>query len=119
MLSKTSTSAIDLIRKLFQQTEEAFTRAEVAEIENANPRTKYTGKMARAGPGGWKKPTKGTIANWKFLGKMEMEMREKEEAVAARAKAKAEKARAKEGKRSGAARAVPKAKVCSGWPSNI
>ena len=49
---------------------------------------------------------------------MEVEEREKE-AVAASAKAKAERVRAKEGKRSGAARAVPKAKVYSEWPSNI
>ena len=50
---------------------------------------------------------------------MEMEEREKEEVVAARAKEMAERARAKEGKRSGAVRAVPKAKVYSKWLSNI
>ena len=77
---------IDLIRKLSQQTEAALARAEIAEIETANLRTKYAGKQARAGPGGQKKLTKGTIVDWKFLEKMKMEEREKEEAVAARAK---------------------------------
>ena len=110
---------MDLIRKLSQQTEAEFSRAEIAEIETANLGTKYARKKARAGPGGQKKLTKGTIADWKFLEKMEMEEREKEEVVAARAKAKTERARAKKGKRSGAARAVPKAKVCSEGPSNI
>ena len=44
-----------------------------------------------------------------------MEEREKEEAVAARAKAGVHK----KGERPGAARAVPKGKVCSEGPSNI
>ena len=69
ILSKTVASAIDLIRKLSQQTEAAFARAEIAEIETTNLRTKYAGKKARAGPGGRKKLTKGTIADWKFLEK--------------------------------------------------
>ena len=118
---KTGASAINLIRKLSQQTKAAFARAKIVEIEAANLRTKYAGKKPEAmtGPGGRKKLTKGTIPDWRFLEKMEMEERKKEEAVAAGAKAKAERARAKEGKRSGAARAVPKAKVCSEWPSNI
>ena len=90
-----------------------------AEIETANLRTKYAGKQARAGPGGRNKLTKGTIADWKFLEKMEMEEREMEEAVAARAKEKAERACAKEGKRSRPLRVVPKAKVYSERPSNI
>ena len=118
-MAKTGASEIDLIRKLSQQTEAAFARAEIAEIETANLRTKYAGKQARAGPGGRKKLTKGKIADWKFLEKMEMEEREKEEAVAARAKAKAERACAKEGKRSRLLRVVPKAKVYSERPSNI
>ena len=121
-LAQTRASAIDLIRKLSQQTEAAFARAEIADIETANLRTKYVGKQAKAGPGGRKKLTRGTIADWKFLEKMEMEGRGKEEAVAARAKAKAERARAKEGKRSAAARplrVMPKAKVYSKRPSNI
>ena len=69
ILSKTanSASAIDLIRKLSQQTEAEFARAEISEIETANLRTKYAGKKARAGPGGRKKLTKGTTADWKFL----------------------------------------------------
>ena len=58
----------------------------------------------------------GTIADWKFLEKMEMEERGKEGAVAAKAKAKAERAHAKKGRRS---RAVLKAKVCSERSSNI
>ena len=61
----TGASAIDLIRKLSQQTE-AFAGAEIAEIETANLRTKYAGKQARARPGRQKKLTKGTIADWKF-----------------------------------------------------
>ena len=68
---------------------------------------------------GRKKLTKGTIADWEFLEKMEMEERGKEEAVAARAKAKAERARAKKGRRSRGARAVLKAKACSERPSKI
>ena len=84
-------------------------------METSNLRTKYTGKKARAGSGGLKKLKKGTIADWKFLEKMEIEEREKEEAV----KEKAERARAKEGKRSGVARAVLRAKVCTGWHPNI
>ena len=121
-LAKTRASVIDLIRKLSQQTKAAFARAEIAEIETANLCTKYAGNQARAGPRGRKKLTEGTIADWKFLGKMEMEEREKEEAGAARAKAKAERARTKEGKRSAAARplrVVLKAKVYSERPSNI
>ena len=122
ILTKTEASAIDLIRKLSQQTEAAFARAEIAEIETANLRTKYAGEQARAGPGGRKKLIKGTIVNWKFLEKMEMEKREKEEAVVARAKAKAKRACAREGKRSAAAwplKVVPKTKVYSERPSNI
>ena len=61
--AKTGASAIDLIRKLSQQTEAAFAREEIAEIETANLRTKYAGKQARAGPGVRKKLTKGTIAD--------------------------------------------------------
>ena len=121
-LAKTGASAIDLIRKLSQQTEAAYAEAEIADIETANLRTKYAGKQAKEGPRGRKKLTKGTIADWKFLEKMEMEGRGEEEAVAARAKAKAERARAKEGKRSAAARplrAVPKAKVYSERSSDI
>ena len=62
ILAKTGASAIDLICKLSQQTEAAFARAEIAEIETANLCTKYAGKQAGAGPGGWKKLTKGTMA---------------------------------------------------------
>ena len=58
ILAKTGASAIDLIRKLSQQTEAAFARAEIAEIETTNLRTKYSGKQARAGSGGRKKLTK-------------------------------------------------------------
>ena len=90
-----------------------------AEIETANLRTKYAGKQARAGPGGRNKLTNGTIADWKFLEKMEMEEREMEEAVAARAKERSERACAKEGKRSRPLRVVPKAKVYSEKPSDI
>ena len=43
-LAKTGASAIDLIRELSQQTEAALARAEIAEIETANLRTKYAGK---------------------------------------------------------------------------
>ena len=43
-LAKTGASAIDLIRKLSQQTEAAYARAEIAEIETADLRTKYAGK---------------------------------------------------------------------------
>ena len=118
-MAKSGASAIDQIRKLPQQTEAAFARAEIAEIETANLRTKYAGKQARAGPGGRKKLTKGTIADWEFLEKMEIEEREKEEAVATRAKAKAKRACAKKGKRFRLLRVVPKAKVCSKRPSNI
>ena len=112
--SKTGASATDLIRKLSQQTEAALARAEIAEIETANLGTKYARKKARAGLGGQKKLTKGTIADWKFLEKMEMGEREKEEAVAARAKAKTERARAKKGTKSGAAGAVPRPKSMLG-----
>ena len=69
ILAKTGASAIDLICKLPQQTEAAFARAEIAEIETANLYTKYAGKQAGAGPGGRKKLTKGTMADWKFLKK--------------------------------------------------
>ena len=51
-MAKTGASAIDLIRKLPQQTEAAFARAEVAGIGIANLRTKCAGKQARAGPEG-------------------------------------------------------------------
>ena len=69
MLSKTGACAIDPIHKLSQQTEAVFATADIAEIETTNLRTKYAGKKARAGPGGGKKLTKGTIADWKFLEK--------------------------------------------------
>ena len=55
---------MDPIRKLSRLTEAAFARAEIAEVETANLRTKYVKKKARAGPGGRKKFTKGTIADW-------------------------------------------------------
>ena len=51
-MAKSGASAIDQIRKLPQQTEAAFARAEIAEIETANLRTKYAGMQARVGPGG-------------------------------------------------------------------
>ena len=47
-LAKTGASAIDLIRKLSQQTEAAFSRAEITEIGATNLRTKYAGEQAKA-----------------------------------------------------------------------
>ena len=52
---------IALIRKLSQQTEVAISRAEIAEIEAVNIRSKYGRKKAGAGPGGRKKLIKGKI----------------------------------------------------------
>ena len=63
-LAKTGASAIDLIRKLSQQTKATFARAEFAEIETA-----YAGKQARAGPGERGELAGGTVAGWGFFRK--------------------------------------------------
>ena len=106
---------IALIHKLSLQTEAAIARAEIAEIETVSAHLKYTGKNARAGPGGWKKLIKGRVGDWELLKQIEMEEREKDEAAAERAKAKAKRAagtRISTGSTARASGTAQKAKVC-------
>ena len=104
---------IALIRKLSQQTEVAISRAEIAEIEAANIRSKYARKKAVAGPGGRKKLIKGKIGYWELLKQMEMEEREKDETAAERAKAKPDGTRRGTGSTARASGMAQKPKVCS------
>ena len=71
-------------------TKATIARVKIAEIGTATPRSRYVGKKAGAGLGGWKKFIEGNIGlgDWKLLKKMKIKERQKDEAVAFRAKAK-------------------------------
>ena len=70
-------------------TKARIARVKIAQIEAATLGSKYVGKKAEAGPGGWKKFIEGNIGDWVLLKKMEVKEREKNEAVTSRAKGKA------------------------------
>ena len=104
-------SSIQLLRRMAHQTGAAWTRAELADIENEDFKTHYAGKK---GPrGGRQKVTKAQVVDGKFVMKEEVAFQEKEQEAKKNAEAKAAKAKAKArndavavGKRKGKAAAV-------------
>ena len=86
-------SSIQLLRRMAHQTDAAWTRAELADIENEDIKVRYAGKK---GPrGSRQKITQAQVADGGFLMKKELEFQEKEQKAEENAKEKAAKARTK------------------------
>ena len=86
-------SSIQLLRRMAPQTDAAWTRAELADIENEDIKARYTSKM---GPrGGRQKMTKAQVVDGESVTKKETEFQEKEQKVEGKAKARAARARSK------------------------
>ena len=104
-------SSIQLLRRMAHQTDAAWTRAELADIEDEDIKTRYAGKK---GPrGSRQKVTKAQVVDGEFVMKKEIAFQEKEQEAEKNAEAKAAKAKAKAqndavgvGKRKGKAAAV-------------
>ena len=108
-------SSIQLLQRMAHQTDAAWTRAELADIENEDIKVRYAGKK---GPrGSRQKMTQAQVADGGFLMKKELEFQEKEQKAEENAKAKTSKARTKEKTDSVVGKGKGKAAVVGGESS--